>query len=55
MWDMIANVIGMALFIGIYAYALSTEPLGGEDGARSGRPRLLIPHEAGRIARAGPA
>jgi hypothetical protein len=27
-------VFGMALFIGIYAYALSTEPLPGGDGPR---------------------
>jgi len=33
----IIDVIGMALFIGIYAYALSTEPLpGGRDGLRPG-------------------
>ncbi len=33
----IVDVIGMALFIGIYAYALSTEPLpGGRHGPRPG-------------------
>jgi len=43
MLHMIVNVIGMALFIGIYAYALSTEPLpGAGENLRTGRgPRPL--------------
>lgn len=43
MGHMIVNVIGMALFIGIYAYALSTEPLGGDEGPRPTRRRAVAP------------
>lgn len=42
MVQMIFNVIGMALFIGIYAYGLSTEPL----------PTLDVPPPSGRPRRA---
>jgi len=32
MLHFIIDVLGMALFFGCYAYALSQEPLGGSDG-----------------------
>lgn len=44
---MIMDVIGMALFIAIYAYALSTEPLPHGDRPRpSRRLRTMVAHGA---------
>lgn len=55
MLDMIINVIGMALFIGLYAYALSTEPLGGDGEPADGQLRVIRPHAPRRSAHASAA
>jgi hypothetical protein len=55
MWQMTINVIGMALFIGIYAYALSTEPPGGDGDLADGHTRVIRPHPARRPAQASAA
>lgn len=45
MFQMVINVIGLALFIGIYAYALSTEPPSTLDVSRpSGHARRAFAH-----------